>query len=239
MEEQKKKMRNRYAVMIVKEHEDGSITSHHIGTTIVEAALIIFCAIFIFFVCKLIYDSIVLKNSKAQIVQQIVEINDLTEQNETLTVENDTLTTKVQVLSDTVSKKAATEEAITQEETENATPKGFPLSGGTSTMVSETDGDNPLVKFTVSAGINIVSSGTGTVLAVEDDAEYGTRIIIDHNNGYKSIYRNSGDVLVKAGDTLGKSYILFSVGSENSDFGYQIMYEDEYVDPMDVLEING
>lgn len=239
MEQQKTKKRNKYAVMIVKEHEDGSITSHHIGTALVEAIAIVFFVLIAFFVCKLIYDSIVIKDSKALIINQIVAINDLTEQNETLTIENDSLSSKVAVLSDTVSKKAATEEAITKEETENATPKGFPLSGGTSEMRSDKDGDNPIVLFTVTSGINIVSSGTGTVLAVEDDADYGKRIIIDHGNGYKSIYRNSGSVLVKVGDTLGKEYILFSVGKNNTDFGYQIMYDNEYVDPMEVLEING
>lgn len=239
MEEEKKKKRNKYAFMIVKEHEDGAITTHHIGSTLVEAALIVISVIVVFVLCKLIYDGIVLRDYKKQVVNQLVTINELTETNNTLTIENDTLSSKVSVLSETVTKKAATEEAINQEETENATPKGFPLSGGTSTMESAESDGNPLIKFTVTSGINIVSSGTGTVLAIEDDAEYGYRIIIDHGNGYKSIYRNQGEVLVKVGDSLGKGYILYSVKKDNTDFGYQIMLDDQYVDPMEVLEING
>ena len=236
---QEKKKRRKYAVMLAKEHEDGRITTHHIGPALVEFISAILGIVFLVFVCLLIYDSIVIKDLKTQLVNQIVENNELTDQNEFLLVENDTLSSKVAVLSETVTKKAANESAITTEETENAIPKGFPLSGGTSTMTSDMDGDNPIIKFSASTGINIVSSGTGTVIAIEDDIDYGNRIIIDHGNGYKSIYRNSGKVLVKTGDSIGKGYILFAIDSSNTDIGYQIMLNDAYIDPMDVIEING
>ncbi|MCR4991037.1 MAG: M23 family metallopeptidase [Lachnospiraceae bacterium] len=234
-----KKRHRKYAVMLAKEHEDGHITTHHIGPALVEFISFVLGAVFLIFVCMLIYDSIVLKDLRTQLIEQIGVNNELTDRNESLSVENDNLSSKVAILSETVSKKAATESAITTEETENAIPKGFPLSGGTSTMTSEMDGDNPIIKFSAATGINIVSSGTGTVIAVEDDIDYGNRIIIDHNNGYKSVYRNSGKVLVKPGDSIGKGYILFAIEDANTDIGYQIMLNDEYIDPMDVIEING
>ncbi len=237
--EEPKKARNKYAVMIVKEHDDGNITTHHIGTALCEFILGALFVVILICACVIIYDSVSLKKLRTEVVQQIAENTELTEQNEVLSVENDSLSAKVAVLSETVSKKAATEEAMTQEESENAMPKGFPLSGGTSTMTSGTDDNVPILKFDASSGINIVSSGTGTVLAIEEDADYGHRIIIDHGNGYRSIYRNAGEPLVKEGDSLGKGYILFSVGNNNASVGYQIMVDNEYIDPMDVIEING
>lgn len=238
MEEQNKKARNKYAVMLVKESEGGVITSHHIGTTLCEAVLIALFVLFVFFFCKLIYDSVVIRNLRGQLIEQLVQVNNLTDENETLTVENDTLNSKVAVLSETVTKKAVTEDALSQEEVENALPKGFPLSGS-ATMESATLDDKPLVKFIASVGINIVSSGSGTVLSVEDDIAYGNKVIVDHGNGYKSIYRNNGEVLVKPGDNLGKGYILFYVTENNTSVGYQVTLEDEYIDPMDIMEING
>ena len=238
METEVKKRRNKYAVMLVKEHEDGEITSHHIGTTLCEFILIVLFVLFAFFICKLIYDNIVIKDLRKQVIEQMMINNDLTDENESLTVENNTLTSKVSVLSETVSKKAATEDALSQEEIENALPKGFPLSGS-ATMEPADDDGKPMVKFKANSGVNIISSGTGTVISIEDDADYGNRIIIDHENGYKSIYRNSGEVLVKTGDNLGKGYILFSVGNSNKDLGYQIMYNEEYIDPSTIIEING
>lgn len=238
METEVKKRRNKYAVMLVKEHEDGEITSHHIGTTLCEFILIVLFVLFAFFICKLIYDNIVIKDLRKQVIEQMMINNDLTDENESLTVENNTLTSKVSVLSETVSKKAATEDALSQEEIENALPKGFPLSGS-ATMEPADDDGKPMVKFKANSGVNIISSGTGTVISIEDDADYGNRIIIDHENGYKSIYRNAGEVLVKTGDNLGKGYILFSVGNSNKDLGYQIMYNEEYIDPSTIIEING
>ena len=233
-----KKRRNKYAVMLVKERENGTISSHHIGTALCEFIVFILFILFAFAAFKIIYDSIVIKDLRSQLVEQMVIVNDLTDENESLTVENNTLSSKVAVLSETVTKKTASEDALSQEEIENALPKGFPLSG-TATMESSTIDDKPIIKFKANTGVNIISAGTGTVVSVEDDAEYGNKIIIDHGNGYKSIYRNSGEVLVKSGDTLGKGYILFSVSEDNQDMGYQITLEDEYVDPSTIIEING
>lgn len=238
MEEQNKKVRNKYAVMLVKEGDGGVITSHHIGTAICETVLIALFLVLVFFMCRMIYDHVVIKDLKTQLIEQMAIVNNLTDENESLTVENDTLASKVSVLSETVTKKAVTEDALSQEETENALPKGFPLSGS-ATMEASTLDDKPIVKFSASVGVNIVSSGSGTVLSIEDDLEYGNRVIIDHNNGYRSIYRNNGEVLVKVGETLGKGYILFSVKDSNREVGYQVMQDEEYINPMDIMEING
>ena len=45
--------------------------------------------------------------------------------------------------------------------------------------------------------------------------------------------------MVKNGEELGKGYILFSIGEENQELGYQVMKDDEYIDPMLVIDING
>ena len=93
--------------------------------------------------------------------------------------------------------------------------------------------------FTASNGTNVITTGTGTVVSVDVDVDYGCRIVIDHGNGYQSIYRNNGKALVKNGETLGKGYILFLVGEDNQELGYQIMQNDEYIDPMLLIDING
>ena len=60
-----------------------------------------------------------------------------------------------------------------------------------------------------------------------------------HSGSYKSVYRNNGTALVKNGEELGKGYILFSVGEDNQELGYQIMEDDQYIDPMLLIDING
>ena len=93
--------------------------------------------------------------------------------------------------------------------------------------------------FSASPGVNVITSGTGTVVSVDADEEYGTKVIIDHGNGYQSVYRNNGTALVKNGEELGKGYILFSIEEENQKLGYQVLKDDVLIDPMQVIEING
>lgn len=235
--EQQSKRRNRYALLLVTEKNDGTMKQHTISSALVEAAIAVLFAIVVVVVCKFVYDGITLKDARQEIVNQIILINNLTDENEALSVENTTLSNKVTVLSEAVSMKVATEDAISQEMVENAMPQGFPLSGS-ATMKEAEDGE-PMLIFTAQQGVNVVTSGTGTVVSVSADEEYGNRIIIDHGNGYQSVYRNGGTALVKNGEKLGKGYILFSIGEENQELGYQIMKDDEYIDPMLMVDING
>lgn len=235
--EQQSKRRNKFALLLVTEGEDGIMKQHHISSAVVEVAAVFLFMVMVVVTCKIVYDTITLKDARSQIVDQIVTINNLTDENEALTVENDSLSSKVTVLSETVSKKTATEDAVSQETVENALPKGFPLSGSATMEVVE-EGE-PMLVFTTSKGVNIITTGTGTVLSVDADTEYGTKIVIDHENGYYSIYRNNGTSLVKLGEKLGKGYILFSVGDDNQTLGYQIQQNDQYIDPMQMINING
>ena len=235
--EQQSKRKNKYALMVIAEKKDGSIRQHMIGATLLQTIVSLLFVLVVVIVCKFVYDSITLKDAREQIVEQIVMINNLTDENEALAVENSTLTSKVTVLSETVSKKTATEDAISLETVENALPKGFPLSGSAA-MEEAAEGD-PMLVFTATQGVNVITTGTGTVISVDADTDYGTKVIIDHGNGYTSVYRNNGTALVKTGEELGKGYILFTVGEENQKLGYQIMKDEAYIDPMQIIDING
>lgn len=235
--EQHSKRKSKYALILVREKDDGTIKKHTISSAVVEVTAAVLFVLVVAIICKFVYDSITIKDARKEIVSQIVTINNLTDENEALSVENSTLSSKVAVLSETVSKKTEVEDAISQETIENAMPKGFPLSGS-ATMKEAEEGD-PMLIFTASNNVNVITSGTGTVVSVDADEVYGTRIVIDHGNGYQSVYRNSGAALVKNGETLGKGYILFSVTDDNQELGYQIMQNDEYIDPMILIDING
>lgn len=235
--EQQSKRKSKFALLLVMENEDGTIKKRNISSAVIEVAAVVVFLVIVAVICRFIYSSITLRDARQEIVDQIVIINNLTDENEALSMENETLSSKVTVLSETVSKKAATEDAISQETVENALPKGFPLSGS-ATMKEQEEGE-PMLIFNAASGVNIITTGTGTVVSVDADAEYGTRVVIDHGNGYRSVYRNNGTSLVKAGEELGKGYILFTVGEDNQELGYQIMQNEEYIDPMLLIDING
>ncbi len=235
--EQQSNKKNRFALLLVTQKGNNNIKRHMISSTIVEVLSVLLFMVVVAVICGFIYLSITLQNAREEIVTQMVTITNLTDENEALTVENATLSSKVTVLSETVSMKAANEDAISHETVENALPKGFPLSGS-ATMEEEQEGD-PMLKFTAAQGVNVITTGTGTVSAVDADETYGTKIVVDHGNGYSSVYRNNGAALVKTGEELGKGYILFTIGEENQELGYQIIKNEEYIDPMLIIDING
>ena len=84
-----------------------------------------------------------------------------------------------------------------------------------------------------------IYDANGTVLAVNDDGMFGHNVWIDHGNGYVTIYRNSGDVKVKQGESVTKGTTLFIIKDAQSKLGYQIMQDGEYRNPMEILAISG
>ena len=102
------------------------------------------------------------------------------------------------------------------------------------------DTDNaPLCIFSSSDGTMAVAAGTGTVSQVTEDPVFGYRVVIDHGNGYQSIYLNQGEPKVKEGDSVSRGATLFVLSADNATLGYQIMKDDIYVNPMDMIAIRG
>ena len=85
----------------------------------------------------------------------------------------------------------------------------------------------------------MIAAGSGTVLSIKPDSEFGHVIRIDHGNGYITVYRYSDSPKVKEGDDVTKGQLLFEVNSSNSRVGYQVQYDKDFIDPMDVMEISG
>jgi septal ring factor EnvC (AmiA/AmiB activator) len=80
----------------------------------------------------------------------------------------------------------------------------------------------------------------GRVRLVETMGTYGLTVILEHGNGYYSIYSHLQGAAVKAGDDVKKGQVLGAVGGENSDYGphlhFEIRGENQMaLDPLDWL----
>lgn len=178
-----------------------------------------------------------------------VQIEELQEQNKALQAQMvanaaeyerkiDSLEDEIQLLSNSLNTTIKSEEVLSQQLEKQMTPTEFPLSGSAS-MEETTENDHVLCVFTAPVGTNVVATASGTVEAINDDVDYGHNIWINHGNGYVTIYRNKGDVQVKLGDSVVQGTTVFSIANDNAMLGYQIMLNGEYIDPMDILAING
>ncbi len=197
-----------------------------------------------------IYQGRALLDYQAEISRQETVIESLEAENAELQLTVSTLNDRVQILSDTVNTKVAAEQELTEALESQILPTGFPLSGSAS-VAEAMDGaveatedtpaveGNPILIFTASEGGTVIAAGGGTVTKVEEDAEYGYAVTIDHGNGYVTIYRNKGEAMVKEGESVSVGNTLFLITSDNTKLGYQMLLDGEYINPMDMISIDG
>lgn len=71
---------------------------------------------------------------------------------------------------------------------------------------------------------------------------YGNMVMIDHNNGYKTIYGHNSRLLVKRGDRIFKGQVLAKAGSTGMSTGphvhYQVEYDNKVINPNGFLDLN-
>lgn len=175
-----------------------------------------------------------IKTLREVVNRQEDEILELGSENAELAALNEILTT-------TVGKQQVESEEQKEEQAERAFPNGFPLTA--SAEIEEPDEDNmpadPIVVFLMSELSDVVATGDGTVTSVREDSVYGNCVVIDHGNGYVSIYKNQAVPKVCEGDAVVRGAILFVGGIEDNKLGYQMTHLDVYIDPMEVIEIDG
>lgn len=240
----KRKRKFNYTLMLFMDSKEGNVRQMGIGPTLVESAAIIVLAVIVillFFCIRSGSRIDVLEKEVAandeMIKNQEAVIQELQEENADLTSLREELMDKVTILSDTINQKVEQEEALEQERAQAHMPVGFPLSSSASLEMG--NGDDPMVKLNGTAGSSIIAAADGTVISVTTDSHYLHCIKIDHGNGYSSIYRNDGDVMIKEGDDVVKGAILYVIGEDNTELGYQITYNEKYIDPMDLINIDG
>ena len=178
-----------------------------------------------------------LKSANDSVVNLQKQVTDLQSKNNELIEENDVLQEKVTILSDTVNDKVQKEAELAQ----NYIPKGFPLRGTAAyDEQTKTTSDNaPIAIFQASSGTPVIGTASGKVVKIAGDSVNGYIVKVDHGNGYISIYRNGSQVKVKEGDDITAATVIFEIEEGHEELGYQIMKDDEYIDPFEIIEING
>ncbi|MCD7726029.1 MAG: peptidoglycan DD-metalloendopeptidase family protein [Clostridiales bacterium] len=233
----RRKRKHNYTLMLFVDSREGRIRQMGIGPAVIESAAVagLILVITLAVLCVVRGRSIETLETLNQ--EQADRIVELEEENEDLTALREELTDKVTILSDTINQKVEEEEALEEAVAQAHMPVGFPMSSSAS--LEEADTEDPMVKLNGTEGSSVIASGDGTVISITTDTSYLHCIKIDHGNGYISIYRNDGDAMVKEGDEVVRGAILYVIGEENTELGYQITYDERYMDPMELINIDG
>ena len=89
-------------------------------------------------------------------------------------------------------------------------------------------------------GTEVHAPGKGVVtMKVYSGNGYGNRLVINHQNGYKTLYAHLSNFNVELGDTVNVNDVVAYAGnsglSTGSHLHYEIYYEDKTVDPLSLL----
>ena len=159
-----------------------------------EVLVLFFAAIAFLVVIALTYCSILMKELDAannSILALRMQSEEIIEENSRLVSENEKLQEKVDILSDTVNDKLYQEEQREAQRAKSCMPSGFPLKGTASYNANETELDGqPIAYFQVAPGTGVIATANGTVSSVAGSSGNGYIIMVDHGNGYFSVYWN-------------------------------------------------
>lgn len=92
----------------------------------------------------------------------------------------------------------------------------------------------------------VKASEEGTVKSIKNDPRYGLTIVVEHRDGYKSIYSNLLTTeFVVEGDSVTKGQSIGTVGnsaifeiSDEPHLHFELLKEEEYIDPSIYLKQN-
>ena len=264
--EKHNKKKFNYTIMIVSDSPDGRIKPLCLGPTFVKIFSAVIALILVIAVCVATYHSSARDKAQESKLSLQKKVQQLTDENKQLTAENAELNEKIILLSDTVNQKMANEEALAAKEEEKKIPSGFPLAGtgviveSSETQKNQSDSDeeaevdaqeqngeeaeeiketNPIVVMSAALGTQIIATADGEVTAADADPLFGYRIEITHESGYISIYRTLSNPEVALGDKIERGHTLFRFQAAEQLLGYQIMKENAYIDPLEMMEMYG
>lgn len=131
---------------------------------------------------------------------------------------------------------ARTEEGPTLPSVWPLTERGFVTQG----LHEDIEGAHPGLDIAVASDSYIRASGGGTVVDVGEDVVYGRYVVIDHGQGYATLYGHASLNLVSLGQTVREREVIALSGSTGRSTGphlhFEILVDGEPVDPLTMVQ---
>ena len=116
------------------------------------------------------------------------------------------------------------------------TERGFVTQG----LHEGFDGRHPGLDIAVPSDSYIRAAGGGVVADVGEDAIYGRYVVIDHGDGYTTLYGHASQTLVTMGQQVRERQVVALSGSTGRSTGphlhFEILQDGEPVDPLTMVE---
>jgi len=126
---------------------------------------------------------------------------------------------------------------------ESTLPSAWPLTlAGFLTRSPESGGsaDHPGIDIAVPAGSYIRSAGGGTVFETGEDEIYGNYVVVDHGDGYRTLYGHASMVVATLGRPVRRGEVIALSGSSGRSSAphlhFELLREGRPVDPLSLLD---
>jgi murein DD-endopeptidase MepM/ murein hydrolase activator NlpD len=121
-------------------------------------------------------------------------------------------------------------------------PTGWPLTerGFVTQMLMDDAGiEHPGIDIAIPHGSYIRAAGAGTIIESGADAVYGHYLVLDHGEGYRSLYAHASLLLAEAGDEVRRFEVIALSGSSGRSTAphlhFEILLDSEPVDPLTMV----
>ncbi len=88
--------------------------------------------------------------------------------------------------------------------------------------------------------VSAAAGGTIVIAGWPDNFGYGNRVVIDHGNGYRSLYAHLSNIYVSVGETVSRGQVIGQMGSTGRSTGTHLHFEIHYrgvpVNPLSILK---
>ena len=116
------------------------------------------------------------------------------------------------------------------------TVRGFVTQG----LHEGLEGEHPGLDVAVASNSYIRASGGGIVSDVGEDAVYGHFVVIDHGQGYSTLYGHASVTLVGLGQQVREREVIALSGSTGRSTGphlhFEVLVDGRHVDPLTLVQ---
>lgn len=88
----------------------------------------------------------------------------------------------------------------------------------------------------VASGTNVLAADGGTVIVAGSGRSYGNYVVIDHGNGYTTLYAHNSRLCVSVGESVSRGQVIAKAGSTGNSTGphihFEVSYNGSLVNPM-------
>lgn len=122
-------------------------------------------------------------------------------------------------------------------------PRSWPLTEAgfvTQPLIEGEAGDHPGLDIAVPTHSYVRASGAGRALRIGDDPVYGLFVVLEHGEGYQTVYAHTSLILVERGQSVRRNEVIALTGSSGRSTAphlhFEILLDGIPVDPVSMVQ---